>query len=140
MTARAKRRDDARTAAKVMEKSGAAELDTIAELAATRRDLELARGWLKTYKDREQRLAMIFQFVSNAIIKDDMKAAQIAMRSAAANDLKDAREVMAAREKALALAVEVLERHDRTGDIFDALVMIRTLGQVAMTAEKVAHG
>ncbi len=127
-------------AAKVMEKSGDAELDTVAELAATRRDLDLVRGWCKTYKTRMERAAMGLQFVSNAIIRGEVVAAQTAMRALLANDLAEARQTVGARADALGLAISVLDRHDKTKDVADALASIRLMapeafgGEVAMTA------
>jgi hypothetical protein len=137
---RASRRLDARTAAKVMEKSGAADMDTVAELAAAKRDLDLTRTWLRTYKDREQRLSMVFQFVSNALVRGEVAKAQTAMRAAQANDLKDAREAVAQRGEAICLAVEAMLK---CGHI-EALDKIRRLapeafgGEVAMVQAPVA--
>lgn len=146
MTTRAKRRDDARIVAKVMEKSGTTELDTISELAATRRDLDIAKGYLKTYKTRLERLAMGLQFVSNALISNKIQEAQTAMRALNANDLAEAREAVGNRSMALDILARALEKGTNTPESREALERARILapeafgGVVAMTQSQAANG
>lgn len=150
MSARAKRRDDARTAAKIIEKSGAAELDTVGELATARREVDMLKGYCKTYKTRLERLAMALQFVSNRIIENNVQAAQVAMRSILANDLAEARETVGNRAMALEIAIAALDRAmsgmPYSGlEIKEAVMKIKTLapehfgGEVAMTAATVGE-
>ncbi len=89
-----------------MEKSGALELDTLSELAATRRDLDLVKGYCKGYRTRLERIAMGLQFVANAIIRSDIAAATTSIRALLANDGKEARETVGNRSMALAVAVQ----------------------------------
>jgi hypothetical protein len=109
LTSRAKRRDDARIVAKAAEQAGGATLDIVAELAATKRDLGLAISYTKSYKTRLERVLMGLQLVSNFIVKNEIQAAQTAVRSLLANDAKEAREAVGNRREALRIAVEALE-------------------------------
>jgi hypothetical protein len=127
VTARAKRRDDARVAAKVMEKSGAAEMDTVAELAAARRDLDVARAWLGEYKTRLERIAMGLQFVQNRIVAGEIPAASVAIRALMAGDAREAREIVGSRAQALHIAVAAIQMAANTAETREALGQIRML-------------
>ena len=137
MTARAKRRSDARAASKVMERSGAGEMDTVSELASSRRMVESLTGYCKDYRMRLERIAMGLQFVQNRVIEGNTQAATIAIRALMSNDAAEARETVGNRRMALEMAVAVLRRHDRARDISDALDKIKMIAPEAFGADAV---
>lgn len=135
MASRAQRRTDGRMVAKIASHADGQDLDTIAELAAVRRDLDTAKGYLKMYKTRLERLAMGLQFVSNALVADKVRQAQVAMRALMSNDLAEARETVGNRTMALDMAVTAMQRHDKSKDIANELEKIKRLAPEAFGGE-----
>lgn len=133
MSTRAARRSVARQIVKL-----APESERDALVVALER-VEKLTDWLRSYKIREERLAMALQFISNRIIAGEFPAAQVAMRATMANDLAEARETVGNRAMALDVAISALKGE---GDCEKALAQIERLapeafgGEVEMTQTK----
>jgi hypothetical protein len=105
-----------------------------------RRQLGRALEIAGKHKDRELRIVRGLGAIQQALGRDDLRKASLALDSLLQTDLKDARHDAYQRDVALRLAVQVLQRHDKTKDIADALKEIETLAPDAFETPEVGAG
>lgn len=103
----------------------------ITDLAAAERNLDVAKGYLVSYRAREQHVTLGLNAIQVALLRNDLPAAQKFMAELFASPLREAREVVANRDEAMRIAVEALKR---TGEHDDTVEAIERLSRLMVSA------